>query len=348
MAKLSYKEAAHRLRMTVGLLKWCERYAPMKDGMKLVFTNGLIEDADLLAFDAHLRTEWPSRAVPTGIRNELRLEAAGRCGVCSNPCEHFQEAHIDRQGKEALYYYQHPHNLILLCGSCHDSYDRGSTVGNNVVRKRKDILLSRIMEDVDRDIAIAKITRDGVAEIYRVLAANAGKPDHRSTKGWIAFTDSLFAAPGTTPPDLVSTPESSELGAKLQLASDLLVLTMPVTSGTLRGSVERLEKGDPFTAPTEAEAWEFIESEPVEGECPRCSQQTPIESYTCLNCEHWGVDCHGEVPFVDREPSPPRVELEDAQGDSYQVECEKCGSKKLEFEFQPLCDYCRHVTEKDD
>jgi hypothetical protein len=69
----------------------------------------------------------------------------------------------------------------------------------------------------------------------------------------------------------------------------------------------------------------------------------------CLKCDHWGVDCHGEVPvFVDRDHSPTRVELEDIRGDSYPLKCAKCGSKKLDVEFQPLCDYCRHVTKKDD
>lgn len=346
MPKLTYKEAAHRLRMTVSLLKWCERYAPKKDGQKLKFTGGLVEEADLIAFDSHLKTAWPSRALPTGIRKELHLEAAGQCGVCGDPCEHFEEVHIDRLNKELKYYCQHPHDLILLCGGCHGRYDRGSTITNAVVRKRKDILLSRLMEDVDRDMAVAKIARDGLVELHRTLAANAGRPDPQSTQEWIAFTASVFAT-GTTPADLVETPDDAGLGTKLEQASRLLVNTMPVTSGTLRAVAEKLEEGGSFAPPTEAEAWEFIEPEREPGECLRCGQQTPVEEYTCPKCDHWGTDHHGEVPVsVDRDQSPPRVEFEDARRDSYALKCEKCGSTKVDVEFQSLCDYCRHMTEK--
>lgn len=332
--------------MTVSLLKWCERHSPRNDGQKLKFARGLIDEADLIAFDSHLKTAWPSRTIPTGVRNELYLEAAGRCGVCCDPCEHFEEAHIDRLNKELKYYCQHPHNLILLCGGCHGRYDRGSTITNAVVRKRKEILLSRLMEDVDRDMAVAKVARDGLAEIHRGLAANAGKPDQRSTKDWTSFTESLFAD-GTTPADLLHMPDGAELGTKLEQAGRLLVGTMPVTSGTLRAAAERLGEGGPFTPPTEAEAWEFIEPDWEPGECQRCGQQTPIEEYACQDCEQQGFDHHGEVPaFVDRGQSPPRVEFEDARGEYYSLECEHCGSTDLEFDFQPLCDYCRHMTEK--
>jgi len=347
---LSYKEAAHRLRMTIRLLKWFESYAAKDDNRKLQFAGGLIDEKHLVSFEANLRAAWSSRRVPSGIKKELLLEAAGKCALCEEPCEHPEEAHIDRKDEELPHYCQHPHNLILLCASCHGRYDRGSkTLTNEVVRKRKDLLLSRLMEDVDRDIALAKVAEHAISEVHRVLAIGSGRPDPTSNKYWTALTGSLFASSGSTPTEMLATPSSSELPEKLQQAGELLVDTMPLTSGTLRASAERLGSATTFIPPTEADTWDYIEAEPVAGQCLRCEQQTPLEGYTCLNCEHSGVDHHGEVPcFVDRDTSPPRVEFEDARGESYSLTCKKCESEDLEFEFQSLCDYCRHVSEKDE
>lgn len=347
MARLTYKEAAHRLRMTIRVLKWFASYAPKGDSRKLQVASGFIEEQELASFEAHLRAAWATRYVPAGISNELLVEAAGMCGVCGDPCEHFAEAHVHRKGKELPHYCQHPHNLILLCASCHTRYDLGSTITNDVVAKRKEILLSRLLEDVDRDMALAQIVRDGVAELQHRLVANAGKPDSGSTKRWTAFTDSLFANSGGVPDEMAAPPVGRELHTRLGQASKLLAETMPVTSGTLRASAERLEQGIPFIPPTEADTWEYIEPDSKEGECDRCGQQTPLEGYTCRKCEHVGEDHYGEVPcVVDDSVSPRRVEFEDAGGELYSLSCENCGSEELDAEFQSLCDYCQHVWDK--
>jgi len=350
MAKLNYKEVAHRLRVTVRLLKWLTSHSPKGDGRKLRFASGAIEESEVIEFESYLRGCWPSRAIPSGVAQELLLEAAGKCGICDEPCEHFEQAHIDRKGRELPHYNQHPHNLILLCGSCHGRYDRGShAVTNPVVRKRKETLLSRLMEDVDRDIALAQIVPGAVAAMCRAFLANAGMADAQSGQRWVDFTARLFAENGAVPVEIASVPNRSTLKLNLQDAGRLVSDTMPVTSGTLRWVAERVESPTTVAAPSDAEAWESIDQERRSGECDRCAEQTALESYTCASCDHWGDEQSGEVPvLVDYDASPMRVEFEDASGESEALTCEACGSDDLEFEFQRLCDYCEHMTGKDD
>ncbi len=348
MPMLTLNEAAHRVRMTIRLLRWFASYAPKGDSTKLRVVDGTIDSDELLQFDNHLRGAWPTRRVPAGIREELLVEATGRCGVCDDPCEHFEEAHIDRQGKELPHYSQHPHNLILLCGSCHGRYDRGSTVSNPVVRKRKDILLSRLLEDVDRDMALAQLTRGGLATLHRGLVASGGRPDEATARSWVALTAPLFSASGAPPIPLVDPSDASEMTTRLQEVSNIILGTMPITSGTLRAAAERLDSEGFFESPDDAEAWEYIEPEPKLGECMRCGQQTPIDDYTCLDCDYTGYEYSREVPFIDHEASPPTVSLEDARGNSYVLTCKECESENIEVQFEPLCDYCRYQAEKDD
>src|SRR5260221_9048621 len=117
MPRLRYTEAAGRLRMTVHLLRWFSRNPA--NGRRLQFdAQGTVDENDLIAFNQNLWSAWPTRAVPTGVSNELRLEACGHCGICSTPFDVLDEAHIARRGVERDDYCQHPHNLILACGAC--------------------------------------------------------------------------------------------------------------------------------------------------------------------------------------------------------------------------------------
>lgn len=162
---MDFKEACHRLRMTPTLLKWFTRYSPKGDGRKLQQkAPGEFDVAELETFDAYLRSEWTSRRVPVGIEAELFVEACGHCGLCGNPCDKLEMAHIQRRGIEVEYYFQHPGNLIPLCGSCHNRYDAPElkSVTFEVIQVAKDRLTSRKMESIDRDVERAKAVRAAV------------------------------------------------------------------------------------------------------------------------------------------------------------------------------------------
>jgi hypothetical protein len=102
--------------------------------------------------------------------------------MCGNPSDVMQQAHIDRYNMELRHYCQHPHNLMLMCRECHGRYDDG-LIRNEVVRHAKNQALARLMEDVDRDIALEEVMRrverhaeDRIGQILKVATGSAVSP----------------------------------------------------------------------------------------------------------------------------------------------------------------------------
>ncbi len=157
--ELSLKETAHRLRMTLSLVSWFTKNPVL--GQKLRYAAERFDEEDIIAFDRALHSEWPNRYVPKGISVELKKEACGSCGLCNQPLDHLEEAHIKRKTKELAFYCQHPLNLLLLCPNCHTRYDSNdSSITVDTIKHVKDRLTSRLMKNVDRDVLMEKMLRE--------------------------------------------------------------------------------------------------------------------------------------------------------------------------------------------
>jgi hypothetical protein len=156
VAWLSEIAAAVRVRMSPRLLRWFTSYAPKGDTRTLAFRplddgSYEYEESELHAFDEHLRTKWPAAHagkrphVPTGIHEEIKIEAAGGCGFCQymNKCE---AAHIEAVATSLS---NHPHNLLFACPNHHTEYDQGhkmlGTVNAATVKAvKKELLEARV------------------------------------------------------------------------------------------------------------------------------------------------------------------------------------------------------------
>lgn len=169
---VGYLEAAERFRYTPHLLKWFCRYAAKPgEGRKLLeVTEGNFHESELIDFERHLWRPWPTRYVPAGISAELKREASGVCVTCSAPCDVLEESHIRRKGIELEHYCQHPHNLLLLCPTCHRRYDGPSQqLDFETVRHRKEVAQGRLLAEVDRQVAIARAVSQLTAPLRQAI-----------------------------------------------------------------------------------------------------------------------------------------------------------------------------------
>lgn len=263
---MDFKEASHRLRITPTLLKWFTSYSPKGDGRKLQQkAPGDFDAAELDAFDASLRTAWPSRNLPTGIEAELLVEACGHCGLCGDPCEKLEMAHIYRKDVEVKFYFQHPANLIPLCGSCHNRYDdlKLKTVSFEVIQAAKERLIARKMEAIDRDVERAKAVRELVeatkAEVAAKLSLLTGAMPSNQTLWTTGAADLLMAATRGVfgVPRLVHGLNLTSTPKSLATLSDSIDSTGNVTQALLDGYVQEAS-GQAAVAPSE---WDMIEYE---------------------------------------------------------------------------------------
>lgn len=302
---MDFKEACHRLRITPTLLGWLTRYAAKGDQRKLREKSpGDFDMTEVDAFDAHLRTAWPSKNVPTGIETELLVEACGHCGLCGDPCEKLQMAHIRRKDVEVQYYFQHPSNLISLCGSCHDRYDdlKLKTVSLQVIEAAKERLVSRKMEAIDRDVERAKAVREAVeaakVELMAKFSLVTGTaPDNHVlwTAGagdlLTAATRGIFGSPRVVQGINLTSPLDA-----LATLSDSVSSSSHVTRAVLDGYAQEAT-GKAAVSPSEWEMINFIGGSPCQmsgQRCPGCRTGTMNvdESDSGVECNV----CHLVIP----------------------------------------------------
>lgn len=171
MGQLDLKDAAHLLRMTIGLVRWLTQH-DVCSGKRLeaVGPGPTFDESHVRAFDAALRGRWPSKKVPIEISRELHREAAGLCVLCSKECDRLEEAHIKRKGIELKFHSQHPSNLVLLDPTCHSRYD-AKLIKPAAVEHAKLRAQARLMESIDRDIMTVRMLRE---EIRRAVASGIG------------------------------------------------------------------------------------------------------------------------------------------------------------------------------
>ena len=331
---LTYKEAAHRLRMTVKLLHWCTQHSIKGDDRKLFEAEpGKFEECELNEFNAHLHSAWNTRYVPAEVKRELQREARGQCGMCDATNDCLEMAHIDRKDNELSYHCQHPHNLMLLCPNCHSRYDmHGGTITNAAVRHRKDQLLQRLMMDVDADIELGRAVEREVESLRKKLGSlsevDIGKVFRTIAEGHgpnEGFDDVLGVI------SLNGETSSSQ----------------PVTTAILKGYENEAMDGDRYVPGSE---WEHIEDIPEPGWCLRDRSPTPISEYWCEDCDHTGYESSEPVDIIINEQGyrVPVIEFVGIGG-RYEVEplvCEECGGSALEVSFESLCSYCSHMWDK--
>lgn len=338
---MDYKEACHRLRITPTLLKWFTKYSPKNDGIKLQEkVAGEFEIVELDAFDAHLRKAWLTSNVPAGIKSELFIEAYGHCGLCGAPCEKLQMAHVLRKDIEVKFYFQHPGNLILLCGTCHDRYDdpQLTAVSLEVIQAAKARLISRKMEAIDRDVERARAVRETVegakADLSaKLLALTGDVPSNLmmwstgAANLLTAATVGVYGGPHVVPGiDLTSPSESlSKLGGTIGTNGG-------VTQAVLDGYAQEAT-GHVAAAPFE---WDMIEHEDDRTICNLCDpgedRPPALVNYSCPDEENSGTSrvdvgycdwCNG-ISVRCRDCGVVRGVLEGQYGDL--LECEGgCG-----------------------
>lgn len=337
MALISYKQAAHQLRVTVKLLKWYTRYGAL--GTTLVEVNGEFDEAALGSFDQLLRGPWPKRYVPAGIADELRREARGACVLCGHASDVLEAAHVQRKDVEVAYYCQHPHNLIMLCPTCHSRYDQvGRTVTHDVVQQAKTVALSRLMEDVDRDIQLAGIGREQLSQLMSIGSQDLVPDSRRETLR--EFIQTLTGEP-------LADFHVRSLATRLSEAAAHVSSTMPVTGSVLTAYSEELDRPVPQRSePSDVELWEGFEQRRAPGECEQCGESTEIESGSCLDCDADLSDFAGDTAYEDNEGW--RVSRYDPQdGDtSERLRCPSCGSSNVDLEFTSLCGGCQHFVDR--
>jgi hypothetical protein len=343
---LTLEQAAHKLRMSVDLIRWFTRYSAKRDNRKLPRNaDGTFDATDLESFDAHLWGPWPDKNPGKGILRELQWESRGRCGHCNDACDVRETAHINRLGVELAYHCQHPHNLMEMCPNCHSRYDVVKVIENATVKHFKRRLLSDLMAAVDRDVLMQKEIRLAlnadsalerrVAEMERQISvlSNAQRLTYHAES---VVTGSAQSAPSST----------SEAEERLEMLSGSLLPQSPITSALLRNYAACVRDAELPTVESNVDE-PFDEWKQESGVCLRCDESTSVESVCCAEC--------GSVPAW-----PDHTELlkdgsfaiykevwQYKEPDTVQILCEHCESAHFEVEFESLCDYCRHVFSKD-
>jgi hypothetical protein len=342
---LTLQEAAHKLRMSVELVRWFTRYSPKGDGRKLRRNaDGRFDEDELEAFDAYLWESWPDKYPGSGILRELQLESRGRCGHCKDACDVRETAHIDRLNEELKHHCQHPHNLIELCRNCHGRYDTLKTITNETVRHCKKQLTSALMEAVDRDVLMQKEIRRAcsdelqnrvAAEVQRQLSV-LSVAQRMTYHAESVVTGSAQSLPLTT----------QEAGARLQFLSGSLASQSPITSALLHRYATQVSRAAlPAPESNVEEPFDDWDSKP--GACLRCSGTALIDEVACADC--------GEVPewpeHVSRNEDGTYTISKEVwrtkEPDTETLSCADCGSGRFEVEFGSLCDYCSHMSAKD-
>lgn len=342
-----YKEAAYHLRVSVEFLRYCTERV-LKPGGRVLQEEepGHFRRSELDAFTEHLWEEWETRSIPDEVTRELNRETQGRCAYCDRTTERLKRAHIDRKDVERKKpprkgYCQHPHNLVYLCGECHDRYDlppEKAPVDNAAIKAAKERRLAHLMTVVDREVEQRRMLREVADEIRADAQKSYGAMPFMQAAPTQQLVEALTATTGSFGAD-VSMVDLSDGAEALMVLSGSLGFTAPLVSAQLRAYAHEIETGEESE---EGDEWRFVEIPPEPGMCATHDGNCAcIESCTCLDC--------GEVGYTIEEPSSVEEDenglliphFEDARGDTAPLACEKCGSSKLEVEFEEHCSYCK-------
>lgn len=175
------------------------------------------------------------------------------------------------------------------------------------------------------------------ADVLRELGSGKRRVSH--------FYEDLVARPT----NLLSETAYRKALLELEAEGELIVLDKlgaapaPAATRRKRNGVSTLADAY-YVVLAEAPSAELGDDEIRPGECLRCSEATPIYTYSCLDCDSSGDEYGGEEAYqegdlwylVDHDPN--------SRGDAEPMKCEFCGSTNIEIEFESMCGYCDHVA----
>ena len=218
---LSLAQVAHHLRMTPWLVRWFTQNAVCGNARLLAAGSPpIFEGAQVDAFNAALMGPWPSTEVPTEIVRELEREARGRCGLCGDANDRLELEHIRRKGIEQNFDCQHPANLLLMCPNCRSRYS-SKLVPHVAVEHAKQLVQSRLMEAVDRDIVMERVLREEI---------------RKSIQGEVGFADASVRMISLTTGRSVSAESQVKAVSELISTAQDLGSDQPLTAGFLLGT----------------------------------------------------------------------------------------------------------------
>ena len=333
--------------MSVEFLRYCTARR-LKPGGRLLKeeSTGHFRKSELDDFNDHLWQEWKERTIPDEVTRELNRESQGRCGHCRRTTERTKRAHIDRKDlerKKAPYkgWCQHPHNLIRLCGECHDRYDhpRGTdSIDHAAIKDSKQKCLAYLMSAVDLEVERRRMLRDVADQIRADARKTYGAMPFMQTAPTERLVQALTATTGSFGVDVSSIDTGGGAEALTALGGSL-GFTSPLAAAQVRAYAHEVQTGDQVE---EGEEWKYIEIPPEPGICASHDGNCAcIDSYTCLDCGEVGYTGEEPTAVVEDENGLLIPWFEDARGDSNPLTCEECGSSNLEVEFEEYCSYCK-------
>jgi len=347
---MNYKEAAYSLNMTVKLLKWLTMYSPKNDGRKLLESKpGQFEESELKDFNQYLHGSWDNRNIPKEIVRELKREAHGLCGNCKEHSSNLDGAHIDRKGIEIPHYCQHPHNLILLCPTCHRRYDdiHDKFVTNDLIHTNKEKLIHDLMKDVKFDIDKSELLKDYMDQ----LKLSTLVTEKSAEEWWNVIAGDLYKRVvlsgilAADPPAAAIPTSGTELKDALSYMSSSIAPTKPITSILLQSISDNVGS---VPISYEQEEWENIDQE---GQCIICPEQAMLDGVVCAKCGLWDYTVNRSDDYEIEEFNPGLFDVRLPAGDgSYESHpCDSCGSTTfVEISYLLCCSYCDYKMNVDD
>jgi DnaJ-class molecular chaperone len=340
---ISEFEAAQLIKLSPSLLRWFTSYDAKGDGLKLKFElkDGLYhyDRKTLLDFNANLQTPWKKPptgtrpTIPTGIKDEIKLEAYYMCPVCHTNSGEI--AHIEPVNTTLN---NHPHNLIFLCPNHHTVYDYGYKF-NNI--KKRDVRLFKhklLLFQLIQWGLQSKILDSYLAVIFKINLVKELEEDF--LKGIDAEAFQKIFALFVKKIKKIKQQSSTDKGIKEIISS--VDTTKFITPKEIAYSY----------LPTKAKAQAVITQDPDFKACPLCDTHGSTEYFEiCPVCE--GDGYVNENRFIDLD----KYDLEECplcNGDGYTPEFETCppcgGEGKLtreqisnidfdKFDYEP-CSIC--------
>lgn len=180
-------DASRHLRITPELLYQYVRYGAKGRGgrrLKCVPDSAarLFLRSELDDYDAWLREPWAEpdasrKDLPQCVRDYLKVESGGICPLCRSTGP-FKNAHIEAW---RLSRSNHHHNLLRVCGPCHDRYDDGQ-IPQEEFLKRKQEAIARVQAHLARPVSPTWPIRNA-PPLVRELVGRSGEME--------AVTDAL-------------------------------------------------------------------------------------------------------------------------------------------------------------
>lgn len=317
---LNQYQAAALLCMSPELLRELAAYqVKWKDKRRLVVAKEVdgeqyFDEAELKAYDDWLKKPWPSKdgkrpALPSFIREEIRVEANLECAFCKTSGEAGEAAHIDPVATSKC---NHPHNLIWLCANHHKKFDDGyfgpKGASNEVIAALKQGLQH-----------FRRMAWQGQADVLRQIAATlslckAMQKELEAVKSplEVEAVEGIAKKALELLPALASQSKVAAVQPTLQHLAAALTAWKAVSSSTTESQL---------ATATSYEAEFLLKSGFVR--CPLCHGSKTYKGYDCPVCDGDGVvDKHRDVDLADFE----------------EIDCQLCGGTGLHgYDECPAC-----------